>query len=122
VPRESTAIAKPAAARLDDDEKDAVQIMDATGREQETTIISEPDTSYTELIGGIQARIAALGIRQLDFDKLADFPAGLTGKAFGAAQVKRLGPEKLFDAIRGRAQTEARCRPGATGKNAQADR
>lgn len=57
-------------------------------------------TSYTELIGGIQARIASLGIRQLDFDKLAGFPEGLTGKAFGPAQVKRLGPEKLFDALR----------------------
>jgi hypothetical protein len=57
-------------------------------------------TSYTELIGGIQARIAALGIRQLDFDKLAGFPEGLSGKVFGMLQVKRLGPEKLFDALR----------------------
>ena len=57
-------------------------------------------TSYTELIGGIQARLGELGIRQVDFDKLAGFPEGLTGKAFGPSQVKRLGPEKLFDAIR----------------------
>jgi hypothetical protein len=57
-------------------------------------------TSYTELIGGIQVRLAELGIRQVDFDKLAGFPEGLTGKAFGPSQVKRLGPEKLFDAIR----------------------
>src|SRR6266704_6851888 len=57
-------------------------------------------TSYTELICGIQDRIGELGIRQLDFDKLAGFPEGLTGKAFGPSQVKRLGPEKLFDALR----------------------
>jgi hypothetical protein len=57
-------------------------------------------TSYTELITGIQARLGELGIRQVDFDKLAGFPEGLTGKAFGPSQVKRLGPEKLFDALR----------------------
>jgi hypothetical protein len=57
-------------------------------------------TSYTELIAGIQARLGELGIRQIDFDKLAGFPEGLTGKVFGAAQVKRLGIEKMFDAIR----------------------
>jgi hypothetical protein len=57
-------------------------------------------TSYTELIIGIQQRIGELGIRQVDFDKLAGFAEGLTGKAFGPSQVKRLGPEKLFDAIR----------------------
>jgi hypothetical protein len=57
-------------------------------------------TCYTELIVGIQQRIGELGIRQVDFDKLAGFAEGLTGKAFGPSQVKRLGPEKLFDAIR----------------------
>lgn len=57
-------------------------------------------TSYTELVGAIQVRIGELGIRQLDFDKLAGFPEGLSGKAFGMLQVKRLGPEKLFDALR----------------------
>jgi hypothetical protein len=57
-------------------------------------------TSYTELIAGIQARLSELGIRQVDFDKLAGFADGLTGKVFGPSQVKRLGPEKLFDAIR----------------------
>jgi hypothetical protein len=56
--------------------------------------------SYTELIGGIQAKIAARGIRQVDFDRLAGFADGLSGKVFGAAQAKRLGPEKLFDALR----------------------
>jgi hypothetical protein len=56
--------------------------------------------TYIELIGGIQARIGGLGIRQVDFDKLAGFAEGLTGKAFGPSQVKRIGPEKLFDAIR----------------------
>jgi exonuclease VII large subunit len=57
-------------------------------------------TSYTELITGIKGRLAELGIRYQDFDKLAGFSDGLTGKAFGPSQVKRLGPEKLFDALR----------------------
>jgi hypothetical protein len=61
--------------------------------------MTEPVTTYTELIGAIQARLSELGIRQVDFDKLAGFPEGLTGKAFGPSQVKRLGPEKLFDAL-----------------------
>jgi hypothetical protein len=57
-------------------------------------------TCYSELIGAIQARVSSLGIRQLDFDKLANFADGLTGKVFGPSQVKRLGPEKMFDALR----------------------
>jgi hypothetical protein len=57
-------------------------------------------TSYTELMTGIRAQVTALGIRLLDFDDLAGFPAGLSGKIFGPSQVKRLGPEKLFDALR----------------------
>jgi len=57
-------------------------------------------TSYTELMASIQAQVGALGLRLLDFDDLAGFPAGLSGKVFGAAQVKRLGPEKVFDALR----------------------
>lgn len=60
----------------------------------------EPVTSYTELIDGIKGRLAELGIRYQDFDKLAGFAEGLTGKAFGPSQVKRLGPEKMFDALR----------------------
>jgi hypothetical protein len=50
--------------------------------------------------GAIQARIGELGIRQVDFDKLACWADGMSGKIFGPSQVKRLGPEKLFDAIR----------------------
>lgn len=57
-------------------------------------------TSYTELVAAIRTRIGELGIRYEDFDVLAGFPAGLSGKVFGPAQVKRLGPEKLFDAMR----------------------
>jgi hypothetical protein len=57
-------------------------------------------TTYTELICGIQARIGELGIRQVDFDKLACWADGMSGKIFGPSQVKRLGPEKMFDAIR----------------------
>jgi len=56
-------------------------------------------TSYTELIGAIRARIGELGIRYEDFDVLAGFAPGLSGKVFGPSQVKRLGPEKLFDAL-----------------------
>jgi len=57
-------------------------------------------TSYTELFNGIRSQLGALGIRYEDFDELAGFAAGLSGKVFGPAQVKRLGPEKMFDAIR----------------------
>jgi hypothetical protein len=57
-------------------------------------------TSYTELMAGIQGHVEALGIKLSDFDDHAGFPAGLSGKVFGMLQVKRLGPEKLFDAIR----------------------
>lgn len=57
-------------------------------------------TSYTEMMAGIQAQVGALGVRLVDFDELAGFPAGLSGKVFGPSQVKRLGPEKLFDALR----------------------
>lgn len=58
-------------------------------------------TSYTELIGAIEAQRMALGMRQSDFDDLCGFPPGLWGKAAGLLQVKRLGPEKCFDALRG---------------------
>lgn len=57
-------------------------------------------TSYTELMAGIQAQVGALGLKLTDFDDLAGFPAGLSGKVFGMLQVKRLGPEKMFDALR----------------------
>jgi hypothetical protein len=57
-------------------------------------------TSYSELIAGINAQREALGVRLVDFDELAGFPAGLAGKVFGPSQVKRLGPEKMFDAMR----------------------
>src|ERR1700688_3102677 len=57
-------------------------------------------TSYTELIENLRARVGELGVRYEDFDALAEFPDGLTGKVFGPSQVKRLGPEKLLDAIR----------------------
>jgi hypothetical protein len=56
-------------------------------------------TSYTELIGAIRERIGELGIRYEDFDVLAGFAPGLSGKVFGPSQVRRLGPEKLFDAL-----------------------
>lgn len=57
-------------------------------------------TSYTELIEAIKARIAELGIKYENFDALAWFAPGLSGKVFGPSQVKRLGSEKLFDALR----------------------
>jgi hypothetical protein len=55
---------------------------------------------YSELMAGIRQKVAALGIRYLDFDDLAGFAPGLSGKVFGSCEAKRLGPEKLFDAIR----------------------
>ena len=86
--RESTAIAKPAALIPADDDS------------QEMLIISEPVSSYNELIGVIRTRVGQLGVRYLDFDLLAGFADGLSGKIFGPAQIKRLGIEKMFDAIR----------------------
>ena len=84
--------------------------MDALGSlgeiAEQTSVSISPDAftrqiaCYSELIRGIKARIGELGIRYQDFDSLAGFAEGLTGKAFGPGQVKRLGPEKLFDAIR----------------------
>jgi hypothetical protein len=62
--------------------------------------LSTEVTSYTELMATIQAQVGALGLKLTDFDDLAGFPAGLSGKVFGPAQVKRLGPEKVFDALR----------------------
>jgi hypothetical protein len=56
--------------------------------------------SYSELINAIRDRVGQLGIRYEDFDVLAGFAPGLTGKAFGPSQAKRLGSEKLFDALR----------------------
>jgi hypothetical protein len=82
-----------------DDEK-GVQTMGTPSGFQEMLIISEPVTSYSELISVIRTRVGQLGVRYLDFDKLAGWAEGLSGKIFGTSQVKRLGPEKLFDAIR----------------------
>jgi hypothetical protein len=56
--------------------------------------------SYAELISVIRSRVGALGVRYQDFDVLAGWAAGLSGKVFGPCEAKRLGPEKLFDAIR----------------------
>lgn len=57
-------------------------------------------TSYSEMIAAIRTQVGALGVRYEDFDELAGFAAGLSGKVFGPSMVKRLGPEKLFDAMR----------------------
>lgn len=57
-------------------------------------------TSYTEMMAAIQAQVGALELKLTDFDDLAGFAAGLSGKVFGPSQAKRLGPEKLFDALR----------------------
>jgi hypothetical protein len=78
----------------------AVEIAKPTAQAAQEINDADHVTSYTELIAGIQARLGELSIRQVDFDKLAGFADGLTGKVFGPSQVKRLGPEKLFDAIR----------------------
>jgi hypothetical protein len=70
-------------------------------------VVAEPPTgstieitTYTELIESVRQRVGELGIRYVDFDKLAGFAEGLTGKAFGPSHVKRLGIEKVFDALR----------------------
>jgi hypothetical protein len=66
----------------------------------EITLTGVEVSCYSELMDGIKARLAELGIRQADFDMLAGWAEGLAGKVFGPSQVRRLGPEKLFDAIR----------------------
>jgi hypothetical protein len=59
-------------------------------------------TSYNEALPHIRDRVGAvLKIRYEDFDSLCDFPAGLSGKVFGPAKIKRFGVEKFFDALRG---------------------
>jgi hypothetical protein len=62
--------------------------------------VGELVTCYTELIQRLRDRVWQLEVRYLDFDKLAGFADGLSGKVFGESQVKRLGVEKLFDGIR----------------------
>jgi hypothetical protein len=58
-------------------------------------------TSYTEAVTAIRARLGQrLNISYEAFDTLCSFPSGLSGKIFGPSQVKRLGPEKMFDALR----------------------
>ncbi len=87
---------------------DAVGIAGAIGRGQDAIMISEPGLTsepipvvcYSELIGAIRDQVGALGVKYTDFDVLAGFAEGLSGKTFGPAMVKRLGPEKLFDALR----------------------
>jgi hypothetical protein len=59
-------------------------------------------TCYAEALGPIRERIGSvLKITYANFDKLACFPEGLTGKVMGRSQVRRLGIEKFFDALRG---------------------
>jgi hypothetical protein len=55
---------------------------------------------YSEMMARLRDRVGQLGVRYLDFDKLAGWAEGMSGKAFGQAQIKRLGSDKLFDAIR----------------------
>lgn len=57
-------------------------------------------TSYTELIKAIDAERVAIGIRHLDFEVLTGMTQGHWGKAAGMLQVKKLGIEKIFDALR----------------------
>jgi hypothetical protein len=65
-------------------------------------MMAEPVTTYTEALAPIRERVGSvLKIKYNDFDLLCSFPEGLTGKVFGPSQVKRLGIEKFFDAIRG---------------------
>lgn len=58
-------------------------------------------TSYTELIAGIDAGRVEMGLRHLDFEVLIGVTQGHWGKAAGMLQVKKLGIEKIFDALRG---------------------
>jgi hypothetical protein len=64
------------------------------------TTLGEMVTCYNEMIQRLRDRVGQLELRYLDFDQLAGFAEGLSGKVFGGAQVKRLGIEKMFDALR----------------------
>jgi hypothetical protein len=57
-------------------------------------------TCYSELISALKEQIGVMGVRYEDFDSLVDWASGLAGKVFGPMETKRLGPEKMFDAIR----------------------
>lgn len=58
-------------------------------------------TSYTELIAAIDAGRVEMGLRHLDFEELIGVTQGHWGKAAGMLQVKKLGIEKIFDAMCG---------------------
>lgn len=75
-------------------------LPDGIERYEPVPVAAAEVTTYSELIAAIRSQVEGMNVRQLDFDKLAGFPQGLTGKAFGLLQVKRLGSEKLFDALR----------------------
>lgn len=57
-------------------------------------------TTYSELITAIDARRRAKQVRQLDFDELAGWALGLSGKVFAPIPTKKIGLEKCFDALR----------------------
>jgi hypothetical protein len=58
-------------------------------------------TSYKEALAPIRERVGSvLKIRYQDFDHVCGWSEGLSGKIFGETQVKRLGVDKFFDAIR----------------------
>jgi hypothetical protein len=69
-------------------------------------------TNYNEFASVIQARVSALGIRQLTLtNSLA--PRGLERQGiWSLRRVRRLGPEKLFDALRA-ASLKIRIEPDA---------
>jgi hypothetical protein len=57
-------------------------------------------TTYTEMIAAIDAARQRRGWRHLDFEKLVDMAEGSWAKVAGPVQMRRLGPEKFFDAMR----------------------
>jgi hypothetical protein len=66
---------------------------------------AEPDspivTCYREALPPIRDSVGAvLKIAYADFDQLAGWSDGMAGKIFGASQVRRLGIQKFFDALR----------------------
>lgn len=48
--------------------------------------------SYTDLIEALRARMAKFGITTAKLDELAVMPDGYTGKVFGPARVRAMGP------------------------------
>jgi len=56
-------------------------------------------SDYDSMIEAMRQRLVEINITHTTFERLAGWPAGLCGKVFGDAQVKKLGPRTLAEAF-----------------------